>query len=139
MLTDNEVRYGYWDDKYSRNQDTPPITEVSEYTGQDVLRVSCTQIYPPANQKRIVSEWCAALPQLDGVKTLCFNSRVTQSLFDAASLMPGLEALYVKWGGIKTVASILGSKRLQVLTLGSNPAIQDIGLLGEMTGLRCLS
>ena len=141
MLTEDQVRYGYWAEKQLTDKIPPSITEVMDYQGEEVLSISCTQLSATKyekHQKRIISEWYDALPHLNEVKTLLFQTRVNQRLFDAASLMPNLEALYVKWGGIKSVASIVNHRRLQVLTLGSNPGIQDIELLGNMTGLYVL-
>ncbi len=139
MLTEDEIRYGYWAEKQLITKPPRPITEVSEYQGEETLRASCTQVGgTTAYQKRIISEWCEALPHLGTVKTLCLESRVNQKIFDAVSLMPNLEALYIKWGGIKSIASIVGSPTLRVLTLGSNPAIQDIEQVENLSQLQVL-
>lgn len=137
MLTPTEIEHGYWGDRWLKLPQ--PIREVKEYQGEDTLWVSCTQLIGTATYKqRVVSEWCEALPHLGAVKRLCFGTRVSQKLFDAASLMPNLEALYVKWGGIKSVASIVGSTKLRVLTLGSNPGIQDVQQLRNLSQLYVL-
>ncbi len=137
MLTQNEIEHGYWGDKWL--QLPKSIKEVKEYQGESTLTVSCTQLSTTATrQKRIIAEWCEALPSLSRVKMLCFHSRVNQRLFDAASLMPSLEALYVKWGGIKSIATILGSPMLRILYLGSNPGIQDVQQLQNLSQLHVL-
>lgn len=139
MLTEDEVKYGYWAEKQLETKLPRPITEVEEYHGEETLRAACTQVDGnAAHQRRIISEWCEALPHLDTVKTLCLESRVNQKIFDAVSIMPNLEALYIKWGGIKSIASIIGSSTLRVLTLGSNPAIQDIEQVENLSQLQVL-
>ncbi len=137
MMAEDQIRKGYWGEKWQTLPD--PIREVKEYQGEDTLGVSCTQLLGTMTYKqRIVSEWCEAMPHLGAVKTLCFHTRVNQRLFDAACLMPNLEALYVKWGGIKSVASLLGCTKLRVLHLGSNPGIQDIDQLQNLFQLQAL-
>ncbi len=139
MLTPDEVKYGFWGEKSLTSKLPPSITEVKQYQGEDTLRLFCTQLGGTSTYKqRIVSEWCEALPRLSAVKMLCFESRVNQKLFESACLMPHLEALYVKWGSIKSVASIVGNPKLRVLTLACNPGIQDIEQLRNLSQLQVL-
>ncbi len=139
MLTADEVKYGYWGEKYHSAKLPNIVIEAKEYNGGDVLRVACTQLNATAShQKHVISEWCEVLPHLSQVKTLCFESRVNQRLFDAVCQMPNLEALYIKWGGIKSVANITSSQTLHVLSLGSNPGVRDIEEVRNLSQLNVL-
>jgi hypothetical protein len=76
----------------------PVIQNIEDYRPGPILSLAITQLQTlaPAQQKRLVSRWCATLPALREVKHLGFCSRVTQEMFDAACSMPNLEQLYVK-------------------------------------------
>ena len=139
MLTPDEVRHGYWAEKWLSAKNPAPVTEVKEYQGEESLSISCTQLGAMAShQKRIVAEWCEALPHLRDVRTLYFVSRVNQRLFDAAAQVPNLEELYVKWGGIKSVARLVGSQTLRTLSLGSNPGVTDIEQVRHLSPISVL-
>jgi hypothetical protein len=89
-------------------------------------------------QKKLTEAWCALLPELPDVKTLWFNSRVNQPLFEAACEMENLEGLYVKWSGIKSIASLPKLKKLKYLHIGSSAQVESMEPLREMTGLQAL-
>ena len=120
----------------------PPksVAEPDQYDGGPNLNVVCTQLSDrtPYAQRKLVDRWCKALPGMKGVRILWFNSRVPQLLFDAACRVPGLEGLYVKWSGIKTLAALHEARDLRYLHLGSSPGIESMEPLGAMTQLRWL-
>ncbi len=120
----------------------PPesIAEPDQYDGGPNLNVVCTQPRDRTAhaQKKLVDSWCTALPDMEGVKFLWFNSRVPQRLFDAACSVPGLAGLYVKWSGIKSLAALQEAGDLRYLHLGSSTGIESIEPLGAMTQLRWL-
>jgi len=117
----------------------PAIRRPQEYTGGDRLAVACTQTDLPAREQRaLVREWCDALPTLKGIKLLWFSSRVSQDLFDAACQVPGLEGLYIKWSGIKDLASIERSSELRYFHLGQSSFVKSISPLARKLNLRWL-
>ena len=120
----------------------PPesIAEPDQYDGGPNLNVVCTQLSDRTayEQKKLVDSWCKTLPEVDGVRTLWFNSRVPQRLFDAACSVPGLEGLYIKGSGIQSLASLDQAKGLRYLHIGSSAKIESIEPLGRMNQLRWL-
>lgn len=131
--------HGFW---YHRpDEDFPPrsVRRPEDYTGGEHLAIACTQTDLPAKaQKALVQSWCEFLPTLNGVRYLWFQSRTPQELFDAACRIPSLEGLYVKWGGVTSLAALPALERLQALHLGSSPGVTNIDVLGEMSSLRWL-
>ena len=130
---------GFW---YRRPEDQWPPESVrspDEFEGGARLNVVCTQTELPSSaQRKLVRSWCDVLPTLKGVEYLWFHSRVPQALFDAACAVPNLKGLYVKWSGIKSVASIEKAACLRSLHIGSSAGLQSIDPLARMIGLRWL-
>jgi hypothetical protein len=117
----------------------PTIRHPDELTRSVRLCISCTQTeLPAAQQRKLVNHWCEVLPTLDRVRSLRFDSNVTQNLFDAACQMKNLEALWIKWSGIKSLAELRNCQALRRLYIGSSAQIQSIEPLGKMTGLLTL-
>jgi hypothetical protein len=99
-MHDKNTRLYYW--VPSENWPPKSVQEPGEIRTDGRLSVSCTQTSRSANdQRKLVARWCETLPNLRGVRHLWLCSRVPQRLFDAACQVPGLESLYIKWGGIK--------------------------------------
>ena len=99
-MHDKNTRLYYW--YPSENWPPKSVQEPGEIRTDGRLSVSCTQTSRSANdQRKLVARWCDTLPNLRGVRHLWLCSRVPQRLFDAACQVPGLESLYIKWGGIK--------------------------------------
>lgn len=122
--------------------DFPPksVQDVDQYCGTARLNLVCTQTRLSAYaQKKLVTSWCEQLPKLASVKYLWLNSRVPQSLFDAACAMPSLEGLYVKWSGIKSISALREASALKYLHIGSSAGLESIEPLSAMTGLRWLA
>ncbi len=119
-LTEKQIKKGFW--YFDRAHQFPPecITYLDEYKGGDTLNIACTQLpVPAAEQRSIVKQWCKSLSSLSNVKFLWFSSRVSQEMFEAASGMSSLEGLYIKWSGIKSIASISAIPNLQFFHLGT--------------------
>lgn len=125
----------YWD----RLHGPDPIETPAEHRGGEQLAVACTQTdLPDREQRELVARWCELLPTMESVTHLWLASRVPQRLFDAACRMPGLEGLWIKWSGVKSVESLRESRRLRAFHLGSSASLESIDVLGEMTSLRWL-
>ena len=135
-LTSKDIELGYW---YHRpEEDRPPktINYPHEYTSGDRLSVVCTQLaIGSCQQRKLVEEWCRFLPGLETVSHLWLQSKVPQSLFDAACQMANLESLYVKWSGIKTIRYLPEAPQLKALHIGSSPGIEDVERFAELDNL----
>jgi hypothetical protein len=118
------------------------IRDPSEFRGGDELAVWCTQTeLSSTRQRALVKAWCDALPALTGVRTLWFQSKVSQSLFDAACQVPGLEGLWIKWsgGGIKDASAIRHATALKYFHLGSSTSLASIDPIAGHQGLEWLT
>ncbi|MEY4563771.1 MAG: hypothetical protein RLZZ618_3048 [Pseudomonadota bacterium] len=130
----------YWHPEINPSPDS--ITEVSEYGGDSDLSVICTQLagtHTPAQQKRIVSEWCAFFSQPQPVRRLWLHSRTPQSLFQSICSQANLQALYIKWSAIDDASPIEGLKSLTHLYIGSSSKITSIDSLASLQTLVDLS
>lgn len=115
------------------------IRRPEEFDGSTSLAISCTQTELSAKaQKDLVREWCAVLPTLSSVRCLWFHTKVPQELFDAASRLPALESLSVKWSSIRDLGSIRDAQSLWHLKIGPSPGILDIRPIQSLLGLRWL-
>jgi len=131
------VRYFWY---YRRHEDFPPDAhrQPLDPPGAERLCVHCTQTNLPASaQRRLIAAWCDRLPALD-VRYLWFVSKVPQVLFEAVCRMPRLEALWIKWSSITSLANLPRLNALRYFHLGSSPRVTSIEPLQQMTGLRWL-
>lgn len=137
-LEDGESSYEPtpWDLLRRSRQEPRSIRAPEEWTGGEFLAIACTQTELPARQQRaLVQAWCEALPTLNGVRWLWFNSRVPQELFDAACRLPALEGQWLKWNGMQDMAAAEGHATLSHLHLGESARLAP---LAALTGLRWL-
>jgi len=136
ILTEQQIKKGFW--YFDPAQQFPPecISHLDEYKGGDTLNIACTQLsVGAAEQRSIVKQWCKSLSSLANVKFLWFSSRVSQEMFEAVSDMPSLEGLYIKWSGIKSIASISAIPNLKFFYLGNSGALKNIDILSDMRKL----
>jgi hypothetical protein len=139
-LCEQRLVHGYWG-ALSRAGGTPGVSIASpdQFDGGDTLSLACTQTYFSASDERkLLKAWCALLPQLK-LKTLIFTSRVNQALFDAATQVEGLQALSIKWSGIKSIRSIVDCAGLSALKIGSTPSLTGLEVLPRLQALRSLN
>jgi hypothetical protein len=115
------------------------IRRPQEYGGGAELSILCTQLDVPAKQQRLlVEEWCETLPTLKDVRTLWFQSRVPQALFEAACRLPALEGLWIKWSGITGLDALPQLGKLRYFHLGQSGGLRSLSLLAEMPRLEWL-
>lgn len=139
ILTDRDVREGFWCDRPDEGFPPASIREPEEYRGLPMASVVCTQTnLPPRHQAKLVKRWCEALPTLAGLEFLWFHSKVPQKLFDAACLAPHLQGLWIKWSSIKGIDSIENCRGLRFLHLGSSPQLTSIEPLRKLKNLMWL-
>lgn len=129
----------FWWHRPQQGFPTPAIRHIEDYDGADRLNLCCTQTgLKPGAQKKLVEAWCEYLPTLTHLKYLWFNSRVSQDLFDAATQVPGLVGLYVKWGGVEDFSSIAALKKLKALHMASTPSLEPLDSLKSLRKLEWL-
>ncbi len=113
------------------------IREPAQWTGGEALSIVCTQTdLPPREQRALVQAWCEVLPGLTGVRRLWFGSRVPQELFDAACRIPGLEGLWLKWNGLRSLDAAAGHATLAQLHLGESGSLESLAPLHRLPALR---
>ena len=136
VLTDYDVEKGFWCVKPHENF-PPTVTPVpEEYDGGPLLNVVCTQTHLPAHkQSKLVARWCEALPTLERLQLIWLNSKVPQSLFDAACRVPHLDGLSVKWSSVKCIDRIAECQNLRFLHLGSSTQLTSLEPLSALTNL----
>lgn len=123
-----------------RINDAPHIQNVEEYHPSEILKLSITQTsLTPAQQKKLVSRWCALLPTLKEVNFLLFSSRVNQEMFDAACAMPNIKHLFVKWSGITQIRNLPEARKLRHLDIGPSSMLEGIEELAQMRNLITLT
>ncbi|MDR3158368.1 MAG: hypothetical protein LBU11_05015 [Zoogloeaceae bacterium] len=131
----------YW--HIHKNPGPASITEVGEYDGSEDLAIACTQLsctHTPAQQKKIVRAWCEFFSaRQHAIRRLWLHSHVPQELFDSICFQDNLQALYIKWSGVKDISSISGLRNIQYLHLGNSSGIKDITPLTELLSLKDLS
>ena len=126
----------------SRSQTAPTVTTVSEYAGQETVRVKATQLgnaYTDAQARRVVSEWqefLAAGPS--PIRELEFVSRTPRRLFEALGGQTQLHALNVKWGDYADLTPLIGMTELRTLYLRGASGVEDLTPLGGMVGVQDL-
>jgi len=127
----------YWDPFHEAGLIYPPVREVKDYNGQEVLGIAYAQYDDtPSTRKKRLREWCEALPGMK-IRVLAFYAG-HQDLFDAATRIQGLEALISGWGTIKTVASVADCKSLVALNIASKPSITGVHCVNQLPLLRVL-
>ncbi|OHE40376.1 MAG: hypothetical protein A2Y16_04435 [Tenericutes bacterium GWF2_57_13] len=142
ILSDQQIKEGYFG-VIGGFPSQKIITEVNEYIEGERICIACTQLdskgYSARDQKRILAEWIEFLSS-DRKKftAIHFNSKVPQSLFDAACCQENLEELRFKWGSFKDLSSLTNLKALKYLYIGSGASVQNISTLGHIEKLIAL-
>ncbi|MEV6285117.1 hypothetical protein [Kribbella sp. NPDC051770] len=121
----------------------PVVTEVSEYAGQAVLKVSCTQLgtaYSAAQARRVVAEWVDFFQAGPSeIRELEFVSRTPKRLFAALAGQTQLRRLVVKWGDYEDLSVLGGFAELLELELRGASAVTSVEGLGALAGLERLA
>jgi hypothetical protein len=122
--------------------DLPRLTEVREYSGEEALAISCTQLgtrYSATQAKKIVSDWAdffAAGPT--PIRDLQFTTRTPRRLFASLRGQTQLRRLSVKWGDYDDLSVLTGCSALRELTLRGASSVTSVQALEGLTGLRSL-
>jgi len=126
----------YWFQRPQRQFPPKAIVQPEDYDGGERLSLAITQTALSArDQKALVQRWCTLLPTLANVRTLWFQSKVTQEMFEAACAMPGLRGLYIKWSAISSLAPLATLRSLTHLHLGGAPSATGLEALARLPDL----
>ncbi len=121
------------------HSDAPLLTEVAEYTGQETVRVSCTQLgprYSATQARNVVNDWIkffAAGPS--PIRDLEFTSRTPKRLFASLHSQTQLRRLAIKWGDYEDLSVLADLSELRELSLRGASCVTS---LHPLTGLPTL-
>ena len=140
MLTDEESKFGYWGARRLAGKlPSNYYAEPSDYKGEDAL---CLFKAPPltlspAQERKRIARWCEALPHMK-IKMLMFEFKVNQALFEAATKVQGLEALWAPHSTCTSIASLAHCPSLRALEFGSSSLVSDLQPLSTLSKLKSL-
>lgn len=120
----------------------PVLTEASEYDGQHVIAVRCTQLgsdYAATRAKRVVDDWIELFSGPTPLTDLQFITRTPKRLFAALSGQPQLTRLAVKWGDYADLTPMASMTQLHTLILRGASAVTDLSPLASLSSLEVLA
>jgi hypothetical protein len=133
---DSSVVPGFWYHRTTDNFPPAALQTPEQYRGGDRINIDCGQTaLPPKAQRELLSRWCEALPTFRDLRYVWFQSRATQSMFNAVCAIPELEGLHIKWSGIEDLETIASATCLRNFHLGSSPALKSIEPLAGLKQL----
>lgn len=139
MLTDIELQHGYWGSRRLARQLPTSFIAEPEDVG-DLTEICLSKSQPPLSptrERQRMERWCQALPSL-GLKTLIVQCRVNDTLWDAITRIPSLEALDATDSALSSLDGIDRLTQLKALEFGSRSAITDLSPLRRLKHLRHL-
>jgi hypothetical protein len=138
MLSPEEVQLGYWVAHGWPKTFLKPITEVAEYSGQEMLSIAYARPddTPSIRSKRL-KQWCQELPSLK-IRMLKLHAS-HQYLLEAAAQIKGLEALSTGWGRLHTIEPVASCETLISLVIDSCPSLTGLSYLKSLHHLKMLS
>ena len=137
-FTSRDFKDGYW--YYRPGEEFPPpgLSDPGAYFGQERLSVTGAPSTSSRDQAKLTKRWMDVLPSLHSVRILWVSNKVSQPMFEAICEMRGLEALWLKWSSIKSLASVLKLEELQSLHIGSSTQLESIAPLAHLKQLKWL-
>lgn len=120
----------------------PILTQVAEYSGQEAVKISCTQLgtsYSAGQGRQVVASWIeffTAGP--NPIRDLEFVSRTPNRLFEALATQTQLTRLAVKWGDYQDLTVLRDLAQLRELILRGASSVATVDPLGELTNLESL-
>ena len=132
------------------SDDVPYIKYPSEYDGQEVVKLCCTQHtdmdwetntdrMTDTRQKEITEEWVDYLRgnQLP-LREVQLCTLTTQKIFDALCTQTDIKSLRIKWLNCAEIKSIADLKHLKTLFIERAPSLTDISSLAALKALEVL-
>ena len=126
-----------------RREDVPILTEVADYAGQEVVKVSCTQLgtdHTAAQARRVVADWTDFFSSgPSAMRDLEFVSRTPKRLFASLQGQTQLRRLAIKWGDYEDLSPVASMTGLRHLELRGATAVSDVAALASLTTLEFLA
>lgn len=132
------------------SDDVPYIKYPSEYAGQEIIKLCCTQHtdidrttntdrMTDARQRKITAEWVDFLMgnQLP-LREVQLCTLTPQRIFNALCTQSGIASLCVKWLRCDDITAIAGLKHLKKLFIERAPSLIDISPLASLQELEVL-
>jgi Leucine-rich repeat (LRR) protein len=137
-FTPRDYKEGYWYDRSGEAFPPRGLSDPDQYSGEERLSIVGAPSISSKDQAKLTKRWIQILPSLVNVRILWVSDKVSQIMFDAICEMQNLEALWLKWSGIKSIESVVKLKQLQSLNIGSSSQLQSITPLTQLKQLRWL-
>ncbi len=137
-FTERDYKEGYWYYRPGEAFPPPGLSDPDKYSGEGRLSITGAPSISSKDQAKLTKRWIQVLPSLVNVRILWVSDKVSQVMFEAICGMHGLEALWLKWSGIKSIESVLKLKQLQSLHIGSSSQLQSVTPLTQLKQLRWL-
>lgn len=130
--------------------DIPSIKYPSEYDGQEIIKLCCTQHtdidretntdrMTDARQRKITEEWVDFLTKNQlPLKEVQLCTLTPQRIFNALCTQSGIASLRVKWLRCDDISAIAGLKHLKKLFIERAPSLTDISPLASLKALEVL-
>jgi hypothetical protein len=122
--------------------DVPRLTEVGEYTGQQSVAISCTQLgtrYSATEARKVVSAWVEFFESgPTAIRDLQFTSRTPKRLFASLHGQTQLRRLAIKWGDYDDLSALASCSALTDLSLRGASSVTSVHALGDLTTLESL-
>ena len=130
--------------------DIPSIKFPSEYNGQEIIKLCCTQHtdidwatntdrMTDARQRKITAEWVDFLManQLP-LKEVQLCTLTPQRIFNALCTQSSIASLRIKWLRCDDISAIAGMKHMKKLFIERAPSLTDISPLASLKELEVL-
>ena len=137
-FTSRDFKEGYWYYRPGEHFPPPGLSDPDAYAGEEKLSIVGAPSISSKDQAKLTKQWAEFLPFLHNVRILWVSNKVSQAMFEAICEMRGLEALWLKWSGIKSLESILKLNKLQSLHIGSSTQLKSITPLAHLKLLKWL-
>lgn len=137
-FTERDFKDGFWYFRHDEAFRPTGLSDPDKYSGEQKLSIVGAPTISSKDQAKLTRRWIEALPSLNSVRVLWMSGKVSQLMFEAVCEMQGLEALWLKWSGIKSLESIVKLSELQSLHVGSSSQIQSIEPLVQLRRLMWL-
>ncbi|HEX7028882.1 MAG TPA: leucine-rich repeat domain-containing protein, partial [Gammaproteobacteria bacterium] len=137
-FTSRSFNEGFWYYRPGENFPPPGLSDPAAYNGGEKLSIIGAASASPKDQAKLTGRWVQVLPTLKNVRILWISNKVSQAMFEAVCEMRGLEALWLKGSGIKSLESVLKLEQLQCLHIGSSTRLESIVPLPHLKQLKWL-
>lgn len=137
-FTSRDFKEGFWSYRPNDGFPSPGLSDPDAYSGQERLNLIEAPSASSKDNLKLRKRWVDILPHLTNVRVLWVQYKVSQAMFEAICEMHCLEALWLKWSGIKSLESLIKLKSLQSLHIGSSTQLESIMPITHLKQLKWL-